>query len=101
MLYRPYMHDDFSMSANYQPTGPVTLTAEQIVDLHQKFRAMRHDVNGRLANIVAAAELIRMRPSSLEERMHLLLEQPQKAAESMAEFAAELEQRLGLTPDGK
>ena len=31
----------------------MTLTEEQILALHQKLRDMRHDVNGRLANILA------------------------------------------------
>ena len=65
--------------------------------LHQKLRDMRHDVNGRLANIVAAAELMRLRPESAEERLQLLLDQPHKAAESIAEFSREFETLLGLT----
>jgi len=85
------------MSASYQPRGPVTLTEAEILALHQKLRDMRHDVNGRLANIVAAAELIRLRPESTAERLKLLLEQPHKAAEILAEFSREFETTLGLT----
>jgi hypothetical protein len=75
----------------------VTLSAEQIVVLHQKLRTMRHDVNGRLANIIAAAELMRMRPETAAQRLPLLLDQPHKAAESIAEFSREFETLLGLT----
>ena len=65
--------------------------------LHQKLREMRHDVNGRLANIVAAAELIRLRPNqSPEERLRLLLEQPHKASEAISEFSRAFEGTLGL-----
>ena len=86
------------MSAEYKPNGPVTLTEEQILALHQKLRDMRHDVNGRLANIVAAAELMRLRPDqSVAERLKLLLEQPHKAAESISEFSRAFEGSLGLT----
>ncbi len=86
------------MSAEYKPSGPVTLTEEQILALHQKLRDMRHDVNGRLANIVAAAELMRLRPDqSVAERLKLLLEQPHKAAESISEFSRAFEGSLGLT----
>ena len=84
------------MSANYKSGGPVTLSEEQILALHQKLRDMRHDVNGRLANIVAAAELMRLRPASAAERLQLLLEQPHKAAESIAEFSREFETMFGL-----
>jgi len=84
------------MPASYQPRGPVTLTEAQILALHQKLRDMRHDVNGRLANIVAAAELVRLRPESAEERLRLLLEQPMKAADSLAEFSRVFEETFGL-----
>ncbi len=74
------------------------MTEEQILALHQKLRDMRHDVNGRLANIVAAAELMRLRPDqSVAERLKLLLEQPHKASDSISEFSRTFEATLGLT----
>ena len=86
------------MSADYKTGGSVTLTEAEILALHQKLRDMRHDVNGRLAHIVAAAELMRLRPDqSVAERLKLLLEQPHKAAESIAEFSKAFEGILGLT----
>jgi len=84
------------MTGRYKPSGPVSLSADQVIALHEKLRTMRHDVNGRLANIVAAAELMRMRPETAAERLQLLLEQPHKAAESIAEFSREFEDMLGL-----
>ena len=86
------------MAADYTTSGPVTLTEEQILALHKKLRDMRHDVNGRLANIVAAAELIRLRPDQPPaERLKLLLDQPHKASESISEFSRTFEGILGLT----
>jgi hypothetical protein len=84
------------MSALYKASGPVTLSEAQILELHQKLRDMRHDVNGRLANIVAAAELIRMRPASAEERIKLLLDQPLKAADTVADFCRAFEAAFGV-----
>jgi hypothetical protein len=84
------------MTGRFTTSGPVSLTEEQVLVLHEKLRVMRHDVNGRLANIVAAAELMRMRPESAAERLKLLLEQPHKAAESIAEFSREFEQLFRL-----
>ena len=84
------------MSGKYKPAGPVSLTENQILALHEKLRAMRHDVNGRLANIVAAAELMRLRPDTTAERLQMLLEQPHKAAAAIAEFSREFEALLGL-----
>lgn len=85
------------MSASYKPSGPVTLSEEQILALHQTLRDMRHDVNGRLAVIVAAAELMRLRPDTTEERLKQLLDQPHKAAETITEFSRVFEAALGLT----
>ena len=85
------------MTGMFKPTGPVSLSEAQIMALHEKLRTMRHDVNGRLANIVAAAELMRMRPESAAQRLSMLLEQPHKASESIAEFSREFEQMFGLT----
>jgi uncharacterized membrane protein len=84
------------MTGRFTTSGPVSLTEEQVLALHEKLRVMRHDVNGRLANIVAAAELMRMRPESAAERLKLLLDQPHKAAESIAEFSREFEQLFRL-----
>jgi hypothetical protein len=60
---------------------------------------MRHDVNGRLANIVAAAELMRLRPETAPERLALLMEQPHKAAEAIANFSKSFEEFFGLSRD--
>jgi len=87
------------MSATYRPSGPKSLSEEEIIDLHEKLRTMRHDVNGRLANMVAAAELMRLRPESTAERLEMLLDQPHKAAESIAEFSREFEKLFGLSRD--
>jgi len=84
------------MTGRFTTSGPVSLTEEQVLALHEKLRVMRHDVNGRLANIVAAAELMRMRPESAAERLKMLLDQPHKAAESIAEFSREFEQLFRL-----
>jgi uncharacterized protein YciW len=84
------------MSASYKTKGSVTLSEKEILALHQKLRDMRHDVNGRLANIVAAAELIRLRPESTEERLKLLLDQPLKTADCITEFSRVFEETFGL-----
>jgi hypothetical protein len=84
------------MSAPYKAGGPVTFSEEQILALHQKLRDMRHDVNGRLANIVAAAELIRLRPDSTEERLKMLLDQPLKAADMISQFSRDFEDAFHL-----
>ena len=85
------------MSASYNLPGPVTLTEDQVYALHRRLRDMRHDVNGRLANIVAAAELIRLRPDKMEERLRILLDQPHKAADAITHFSRDFETAFGLS----
>ncbi len=94
--FQARLRDDLGMSASFKTSGPVTLSEEQILLLHQRLREMRHDVNGRLANIVAAAELMRLRPESAAERMKLLLEQPHKAAETLLQFSNDFEKAFGI-----
>ena len=84
------------MTTSYKPRGPVTLSEEQITTLLRKFSDMRHDVTGRLSNITAAAELIRVRPEKTEERLRILLEQPHQAAECITKFTREFEAALGV-----
>jgi hypothetical protein len=79
------------------PTGPVTLTVEQIEDLSKKLSMMRHDVNGHLALIVAAAELIRHKPQLSEKMLASIGEQPTKISEAMKSFSVECERVLGIT----
>jgi hypothetical protein len=47
---------------------------------------------------MAAAELIRLRPESAQERLKMLLDQPIKAADLLKEFSRAFEEAFGLTP---
>jgi len=85
------------MFPSYKTNGPVTLSEEQILALHRQLRDMRHDVNGRLANITAAAELIRMRPDqSRAERLQMLLDESFKAKDIIAQYSQVFETAFGL-----
>jgi hypothetical protein len=84
------------MAGSYKLNGPVTMTEEQILALHSHLRDMRHDVNGRLANIVAAAELVRLRPDTAAERLRILLDQPHQAADAITRFSRTFEVAFGL-----
>ncbi|HSY75111.1 MAG TPA: hypothetical protein VK810_06555 [Dongiaceae bacterium] len=73
---------------------PVTLTAEQIAGLNKKLADLRHSVNNNLSLIIAASEIIRLKPESAEKMWAGLAEQPQKIAETVAQFSSELEKTL-------
>ena len=78
------------------PREPVTLTVEQLDELHRKLSALRHDVNNHLTLIIAAVELIRSRPAMAERMMGTLVEQPPKIAAALNLFSSEVERTLGL-----
>ena len=79
------------------PNDPVTLSVEQIKELTGKLSTMRHDVNNQLSLVMAAAELIRFRPEGAERTLKMLVEQPQKISEAVAQFSRELESALNVT----
>ncbi len=79
------------------PTEPITLSVEQINELNQKLVGMRHDVNGQLANMIAAAELIRRRPENAGRLLNTMMEQPQKISEAIAQFSANMQSALRIT----
>jgi hypothetical protein len=81
------------------PEQPVTLSVKQIEDLSQLLSALRHDINGDLALVVAAAELLKMNPDLKERMLITLLEQPPKIRERTDKFSAELEKLLGITKE--
>src|SRR5580765_6626208 len=65
------------------PTEPVTLSVQQIEELNRKLSNLRHDINGDLALVVAAAELIKLNPDILQRMLSTLLEQPPKIREKL------------------
>jgi hypothetical protein len=79
------------------PKQPVTLNIEQIGELNKKLATMRHDVNNNLALMIAAVEIIRLKPESAERMWGGLAEKPHKIAEAVTQFSRELEKALGIT----
>jgi len=79
------------------PSQPVTLNAEQIGELNKKLATLRHDVNNNLALVIAAVEIIRLKPESAERMWSGLAEKPHKIADAVARFSQELEKTLGIS----
>ena len=78
------------------PTEPVTLSVQELEELNRKLSTLRHDINGDLALIVAAAELIKLNPSAADRMLTTLLEQPTKIRERADKLSAEFEKTLGI-----
>ena len=79
------------------PTDPVTLSVPQIEELNRKLSNLRHDINGDLALVVAAAELIKLNPEIVQRMLSTILEQPPKIRDKVERFSVELEKMFGIT----
>jgi hypothetical protein len=79
------------------PQAPVTLTVQQVEELHKKLSTLRHDINNHLSLIVAAAELMKFSPEAAQRMATTLGEQPPKISEEIGMFSADLEKALGIT----
>ncbi len=80
------------------PKEPVHLTVEQIAELQGKLATLRHDINNRLAVLMAVGELGRLQPAMIEQLLKTLVEQPRLIAQDLTRFSLEFEQSLGLAP---
>ena len=80
------------------PTQAVTLDVPHVEELSRHFSSLRHDVNGCLALVVAATELIRYNPNVLKRMSTTLVEQPPRIAGKVREFIEQCERTLGLRP---
>ena len=81
------------------PQQPVTLSAEQVAELNRKLSEMRHAINNRLALLVAAAEVVRLRPETMDKVGPTFSDQPHKITEDIKQFTGHLEKTLGITRD--
>jgi hypothetical protein len=78
------------------PKKPVTLSPEQISELHGKLAEMRHNVNNYLALITAAAEIVLRKPEMAEKLITNLIQQPQKIVEEIRRFSETFEKELDV-----
>lgn len=79
------------------PTGPVTLTVQQVEELTRKLATLRHDINNNLSLITAAVELLKLSPEMIGRLSASLAEQPPKISDQLTKFALELEKAVGVT----
>lgn len=87
----------FILSRMGLPTNPVTLSVEDVEQLNRKLSTMRHDINNHLSLIVAATELIKLKPEMAARMCATLGEQPPKITNELAKFSAEFERTVGIT----
>ena len=81
------------------PKEPVSLSPQQVSDLHGRLAEMRHNVNNYLALITAAAEIVLRKPEMAEKLITNLIQQPQKVVEEIRSFSEVFEKELGVRRD--
>jgi len=79
------------------PQQPITLSVEQIDQLNRNLSKMRHDINNNLSMIVAAVELVRVKPELSARMMSTVAEQPARIGEALKKFTADFETAVGIT----
>lgn len=69
------------------PTSePLTLTQEQVSELTDKLRVARHNINNSLSLIIAAAELVKLKPDAASRLVDQILEQPDRILLELTQF---------------
>ncbi len=81
------------------PQTPITLTPEQVAQLHARLAVTRHDINNHLALIVAAVELMRRKPEIVPRMIESLSQQPDKIIAQLRAFSADFEKTLSITQE--
>ena len=81
------------------PEKPITLSANQIARLNDQLAEMRHAVNNHLALMVAATEMMRLKPEMAPAMAVSLAEQPGKITKELRHFSDEFERTLNITQD--
>lgn len=81
------------------PSNAVTLTPEQVAELNRKLSRMRHDINNHLSLIIAATELLRLKPEVREKMATSLADQAPRITDEIQKFSAEFEKTFGITRD--
>jgi CHASE3 domain sensor protein len=81
------------------PTQVVSLSPEEVAELHQRLSEMRHNINNHLTLMVTALELMRRKPDSAERMVANLIDQPSRIREDVTRFSGDFEKTLHITAE--
>ena len=79
--------------------SPVTLSPDEVEALNKKLSAARHNINNYLSLVVAAVELMKIKPAMAERMLDTLGKQPDRIVEEMRGFSGEFEKALQINRD--
>ena len=79
------------------PTQSVTLSPDQIGVLNQKVATLRHDINNQVGLIIAAIEIMQVKPELFEKMTESMMQQPPKITDTLQQFSLDFEKTFGIT----
>ena len=79
------------------PTQSVTLSPDQIGALNQKVANLRHDINNQVGLIIAAIEIMQVKPELFEKMTESMMQQPPKITDTLQQFSLDFEKTFGIT----
>ncbi len=81
------------------PASSVTLTPAEVDALNKKLSEARHNINNSLSLVVAAVELIKIKPDMAARMLETLGKQPDKIVDEIRAFSGEFEKAMRITRD--
>lgn len=81
------------------PSQILTLTAEEVSALKDELRVARHNINNSLSLIIAAAELVKLKPDAASRLVDQILAQPDRIMLELSQFGKNFEASLRLPED--
>lgn len=81
------------------PASSVTPTPAEVDALNKKLSENRHNINNSLSLVVAAVELIKIKPDMAARMLETLGKQPDKIVEEIRAFSGKFEKVLHITRD--
>ncbi len=79
----------------------VTLSPNQVEELNGHLANMRHEINNNLSLMVAALELIRLKPEMRERMLGTISDQPPKIMAQVQQFSVEFEKAMRIVREEK
>ncbi len=76
------------------PAAEFTMTREEMVAMHDKFREVKHSINNTLAVIMALSELGQRNPAHLEKLAKAVLQRGPDVVAHLQDFQSMLNSKL-------
>ena len=76
------------------PDNDINITREQMQDLHDQFREIKHSINNTLAVVMALSELAQRNPAHYEKLAKAVLSRGPDVVQQLQDFQTALNARL-------